>query len=365
MNILYDGMIFSMQTAGGINRYFANIISHLPEGCIPTLTTKRDLGVNVPAHPQLEIKRYHSFRPHRLTRRLETPYLRSLEWGNSYDLAHPTYYSLLTEQGFERYRCPVVVTVYDMIHELFPEDFQQLRTEKYVSEQKKQAVHRADAILCISENTKQDLIRLYPTVEDKIVVTYLATGMNMGMTQGEGPVPERPYFLFVGGRNLYKNFDGFLSALRQSALRYPDVLACVVGAAFTEAEAAQIETLGLTGHFKHYGHTDDRHLAKLYNRSLALIYPSRYEGFGIPPLEAMACETVVVGANVSSVPEVVGDAGLLFDPDSRELTDIMLALLAGSVDRAGLIQRGRQRAQKFRWDKTAAQTVEVYQKIAG
>jgi glycosyltransferase involved in cell wall biosynthesis len=189
--------------------------------------------------------------------------------------------------------------------------------------------------------------------------------MDIRLAQGAQPVPERPYFLFVGGRNSYKNFDGLLQAMSHAVTRFPDSVVCVVGAAFSAAEAAQIESLGLTGHMEHYGHADDRHLAKLYHRSLALIYPSRYEGFGIPPLEAMACETVVVGANVSSVPEVVGQAGLLFNPDSSELTDILLALLDGAVNREDLIQKGRQRAKDFSWDKTAAQTVTVYQAVAG
>ena len=363
MNILFDGKIFAMPRAGGINRYFANLISRLPSDCEPTLTTRQDLGINVPAHPRLNIKQYHPFRPHRVSRPLERAYFRSLERVCRYNLAHPTYYSLLTQQEFGCYRCPVVVTVYDMIHELFPQHFQ-FDTEKYVWEQKKQAVERADAILCISENTKQDLIAFHPSVAHKIFVTPLATEMDMRLTQGEQPVPDRPYFLFVGGRSLYKNFDGLLTALGPVVSRHPDALVCVVGAAFSEAESKTIESLGLSGHFAHYGQADDRHLAKLYHHSLALIYPSRYEGFGIPPLEAMACETVVVGADVSSVPEVVGDAGLLFHPDTGDLADILLALLDGKVDRGGLIEKGRQRAKNFSWDKTAAQTLEVYQKVA-
>lgn len=363
MDILFDGKIFAMQRAGGINRYFANLIARLPENCNPTLTTRQELGVTVPAHPRLSIKEYHPFRPHRISRPLEKAYFRSLERMHRYNIAHPTYYSLLTQQEFDCYRCPVVVTVYDMIHELFPQDLQ-TDTERSVWRQKKQAVERADAIICISENTKRDLIALYPQVEAKTVVTYLATEMDMSFTLGTQPVPERPYFLFVGGRNSYKNFDGLLTALHQVVPRWPNACVCVVGSAFSEAESKTIASLGLTGHFEHYGQADDRHLAKLYNRSLALLYPSRYEGFGIPPLEAMACETVVVGAAVSSVPEVVGDAGLLFDPDSSELTDILLALLGGSVDRDDLIQKGRQRAKHFSWDKTAAQTVAVYQKVA-
>jgi glycosyltransferase involved in cell wall biosynthesis len=364
MDVLFDGKIWAMQRAGGINRYFANLISRLPEDCNPTLTTRQELGVNAPAHSHLRIKPYHPFRPHRISRLLEKAYFRSLERVHQYHVAHPTYYSLLTQQEFNCYRCPVVVTVYDMIHELFPQNLQ-TEDERNVWRQKKQAVERADAILCISENTRRDLIALYPQVEAKTVVTYLATEMDLSFTSGTQPVPERPYFLFVGGRSSYKNFDGLLTSLSQITPRYPDVLVCVVGSAFSEAEQNTIASLGLTDHFLHYGSIDDRHLAKLYRHSLALVYPSRYEGFGIPPLEAMACETIVVGANVSSVPEVVGRAGLLFDPDSDELTDILLALLAGAVDRGDFIQRGRQRAGDFHWDKTTAQTVAVYRKIAG
>ena len=123
MNILYDGMIFSMQKAGGINRYFANIISRLPNTDTPTLTTRRDLGVNVPTHPRLRVKQFHPFRPHRISALVEKAYSRSVERAR-YSVAHPTYYSLLTQQELDCYRCPVVVTVYDMIHERFPENFQ-------------------------------------------------------------------------------------------------------------------------------------------------------------------------------------------------------------------------------------------------
>jgi glycosyltransferase involved in cell wall biosynthesis len=246
MDILYDGMIFSMQKAGGINRYFANIISRLPSNDSPTLTTRRDLGVNVPTHPRLRVKQFHPFRPHRISIPLEKAYFRSVEQ-RRYSVAHPTYYSLLTQQKFDCYRCPVVVTVYDMIHELFPADFQE-DYQRNVWEQKKQAVHRADAVLCISDNTKQDLVALYPSIENKIVVTHLATEMDISLAQGEQRVPDRPYFLFVGGRNSYKNFDGLLTAVSHAITQFPDVVVCVVGSAFSAAEAAQIESLGLTSH---------------------------------------------------------------------------------------------------------------------
>jgi len=116
---------------------------------------------------------------------------------------------------------------------------------------------------------------------------------------------------------------------------------------------------------EHYEQVTDAHLAKLYQHSVAFVYPSLYEGFGIPPLEAMSCGTPVVASNRSSLPEVVGDAGLLFDPDNPdELTDILTTLATDSSQRERMIAKGRERAKGFSWDKTVAQTLEIYREIS-
>jgi glycosyltransferase involved in cell wall biosynthesis len=108
----------------------------------------------------------------------------------------------------------------------------------------------------------------------------------------------------------------------------------------------------------------DRQLAALYRRSIAFVYPSLYEGFGIPPLEAMQCGTPVVAANRSSIPEVVGEAGVLFDPERpEELTEILVALASDETLRESLITRGHQRVQQFSWNTTAEKTVEVYRTL--
>jgi glycosyltransferase involved in cell wall biosynthesis len=113
-----------------------------------------------------------------------------------------------------------------------------------------------------------------------------------------------------------------------------------------------------------YTYASDAHLAKLYRCSIAFVYPSLYEGFGIPTLEAMSCGTPVVASNCASIPEVVGDAGLMFNPKSvSDLTDIMLFLLDNPTERDRLISKGHQRAKTFSWDKTVAQTLEVYQSV--
>jgi glycosyltransferase involved in cell wall biosynthesis len=143
------------------------------------------------------------------------------------------------------------------------------------------------------------------------------------------------------------------------------VALCVVGAPFNEREEKLILDLKLSDAIEQYGYVTDAHLAKLYRCSRAFVYPSFYEGFGIPPLEAMACGTAVIASNRSSIPEVVGDAGVLFDPaSSDELADILPGLHGDEGLREQLIARGYERAKSFSWEKTAAQTVEIYRSLA-
>ncbi len=197
-----------------------------------------------------------------------------------------------------------------------------------------------------------------------MTVTYLASEINASLSYGSESIPSRPYYLYVGGRDSYKNFDCLLMAFTKAVSVRPDVALCVVGPPFNETEAKLIAGLKLTDHIKHYGYVCDRHLAKLYRCSIAFVYPSLYEGFGIPPLEAMSCKTAVVASNCSSIPEVVGDAGLLFDPRvNSDLADILLLLLDSPMERDRLITAGGLRSKLFNWDKTAAQTFDIYRSV--
>jgi glycosyltransferase involved in cell wall biosynthesis len=357
MRILYDGYTFQMQAAGGINRYFAKIISGLPCDYSPILLAGDKRGANWPHHPKLQILSYRHFRPWRISRVVEKAYLSKLIC-QKYDLIHPTYYELLAQQEMGFCRSPIVLTVYDMIHERFSESLDPTGAQAAL---KRNAVLAAQSIICISHHTKKDLIELYPDIEDKIHVIHLASGIDETLSHGDQIVPEQPFFLYVGSRNSYKNFDGFLNSCAKVAQKMQDFALCVVGPAFTEDEQERITELGLTRYVKHYGQPDDHHLAKLYRCSAAFVYPSLYEGFGIPPLEAMSCGAVVVAASNSSIPEVVGDAALLFDAmHEDELTDILKAVLSHAVPREPLIAKGFIRAQQFTWEKTVTQTLEVY-----
>lgn len=363
MRILYDGKIYQIQTAGGINRYFENLINRLPKSFIPTLTSCESPNFHYPSHHNLKTYFYPKLKlPSKLSSGLQKYYFRSINSINNFDVAHPTYYKLLTRLELNKYKCPVVLTVHDMIYEIFPEIADPYGQK---ADYKRKAILAADAIICVSQNTKKDLLERYPSLEDKITVTYLASDVDASLSHGSEAVPSRPYYLYVGSRNKYKNFDGLLQAFAKTVSIQPEVVLCIVGSPLNNIEEKLIAELKLANHIEYYGYVSDNHLAKLYRCSVAFVYPSLYEGFGIPPLEAMSCGTAVVASNCSSIPEVVGDAGLLFEPKAiQDLADILLLLLNSSTERDRLIQKGYQRTQAFSWDTTAAQTINVYQSVS-
>ncbi len=364
MRIFYDGGIYAIYSkqSGGISRYFDNLISRLPNNFYPTLTTARPRQGSHPHHPNLNLFRYSiDIPPKRINYWIRANYFQAIYNKSNPQIAHPTYYSLVTNREIVKYQCPVVITVLDMIHEIFSDSRDPLG---YMAEVKRKAVFSAQSILCISESTKRDLLDRYPSLADRTTVTLLATELDESYIYAEDPVPARPYYLYVGARDGYKNFDRLLIAFSQVATKFPDLALCVVGAPFSKEESHRIAELNLVQKIEHYGFASDRQLAKLYNHSIALVYPSLYEGFGIPPLEAMACGTAVIAANRSSIPEVVGGAGLLFDPQSTdELVDRLSFLLEYPSARAAEIDRGKQQVQKFSWHRTAIQTADVYRSL--
>ena len=367
MRILYDGQMYGWQVAGGINRYFSNVIGRLPSDYEPTLLVGQTNPVNFPSHANLKVYKYggslpqleqFSYRLGRYSAKVRDRLLTEFCARGRFDLFHPTYYMLLTRRPIGSYRAPTVLTVWDMIDEVFPAEMDPTGEH---AECKRRAVLAADRVICISEHTKKDLLARYPVPEERVSVTYLASEIDESLSHGNESVPARPYFLYVGSRSPYKNFDGLLRAFAKVVSMRPTVTLCVVGASFSDDETRKINGLGLTRHIENYVHANDRHLAKLYRCSLALVYPSLYEGFGLPPLEAMACGTATLVANTSSLPEVVGEAGLLFDPlRDDDLISMLLVLIDDSAMREELIRKGRLRAREFGWEKTVARTLEVY-----
>jgi glycosyltransferase involved in cell wall biosynthesis len=364
MKILYDGFIFSAQRGGGISRYFASIIRRLPVTWTPVVRSRKNPEVVRPEHPRLRIGAFpfDVIKPQILSNRVGKVYFHIVDTVVSYDLFHPTYHFVLPEEHVQRRRCPLVVTVHDMIPEIFSSDLDPTGVD---GRAKRSAIEAADAIICVSQNTKRDLQERYKIPDARITVTYLASDINSGMSFGAEAVPDAPYCLFMGNRGIYKNFARVLLAFARVAESWRELVLCVVGEPFKANENELIRALNLKGRVSCLDFVPDSHLAKLYRCSQALLYPSLYEGFGIPPLEAMACGTVVITSNCASLPEVVGDAAIKVNPESiDDIAEAIVSLKDLGSHRNTLIDQGLEQSRKFKWDETVRQTMDIYKSIA-
>jgi glycosyltransferase involved in cell wall biosynthesis len=275
--------------------------------------------------------------------------------------------------------CPSVVTIYDLSFLLYPESFKRAK-RFYLGLFTRLSARRARRIIAISESTKRDVVRRLGVSPEKVQVVYcgidetlrpLAKDQVADFRSKRG-LPER-FVLFVGTIEPRKNVTRLIEAFAD--LRSFDAaqdrfaicdLRLVIGGAkgwFYEDVFARVKELGLEGEVMFPGYIPVSELPLWYNAAELLVYPSLYEGFGLPPLEAMACGTPVVAANTSSLPEVVGEAGLTVDPlDVEGLAEAMRRALSDAALRQEMRERGLQRARGFSWTKTALETVQVYRR---
>lgn len=366
MKIIYDSQIFAQQQFGGISRYICALASQMSR--VPNV----DVKIVAPLHINQYLKVadraivsgvYVQRLPKtaRIIKALSAGLCGPMSRMMRPDIVHETYYS---ERPLCRSKVPHVLTVYDMIEERFPDSF---GAGYPVAQLKKFAVNRAEHILCISENTRRDLLEIHSLPEDRMTVTYLGyDALPQTGLQAQTLVGSAPYILHVAGRRGYKNFDGLLRAYAASPwLKANFRLVCFGAGALSAEELGLMAWLGLpTNQVIHVGGGDDR-LAALYKGAAAFVYPSRYEGFGIPPLEAMSLDCPVICSKTSSIPEVVGDAGEYFDPD--DLDSIRIAIervLQSSARRAELVLLGRERCKRFSWERCAEETLAVYRRLA-
>lgn len=360
MNILYDYQIFAMQKYGGISRYFYEIIQRMCQRDAVSVYAGRN--ANGYGLRKLHLTDYRAGKtfphiPHsglgRLQHFLNRHGFRRYAQTHQVDIYHPTYYDDLNI-----HKGRLVVTVHDMIHELYPQWF---GVNNATTQQKKRILSHADGIVAISENTKRDLMRLFDVPESKIRVIYEANSMQLKCHDPR--IVERPYILFVGMRAGYKNFANLLQAFAHSSYRDEVDLVCFGGGALSVAEQAMIHKAKLDEHVRQMAGADTV-LANLYTYAEALIYPSQYEGFGLPPLEAMHYGTPVLVSNASCIPEIVGDAGLYFDPLSVEDMQAKIDTCLGDIDlRKNLAEKGYQREKCFSWDKCVSEMHEFYREI--
>lgn len=363
MNVLFDAQIFRQQRYGGISRYFCELATRLDAtpGVTARIVAPHHRNEYLAELPAGVVEGWHSKHWKRLGkvsrfagRMLERRITARLKP----DVIHETYFwgSPLRHPGALK-----VLTVYDMIHERFADRFD---ANDPTPAAKRKAVAEADHVICISHSTKRDLLALLPVDEAKVSVIHLASSL----VPPAAPVASSgaPYLLYVGDRWTYKNFGQLVDAVGASPLLRDFRIVCFGGGAITPAEWAAIDGAGIARERIAQQHGDDAELARLYAGAFCLVYPSLYEGFGIPPLEAMQCDCPVVCSNTSSIPEVVGDAAQSFDPTQPGALQAALeALVSSNARRDELIARGRERRRQFSWDACATDTLALYRKLRG
>jgi glycosyltransferase involved in cell wall biosynthesis len=357
MKILYDHQVFSWQKFGGVSRYFAELMA-----CSKGLFEYDLSGI---FSENEYIKNKGKYRPFPLRSSFKGK-TRIINVINKYDskrkikaghfsILHPTYYDLYILRLKERKR-PYVLTVYDMIHEKFPEYF---TGEKDLTRSKKKLMINAEKIIAISHSTKTDIRELYPEIkEDKIVVTHLGTSAKKLNIKAE----KTDYILFTGQRGAYKNFDIFVRAVAPLLLKYDLRLVCT-GGGLNRRERQSVVDLGIGDRIICKFATEND-LQNLYSGALAFVFPSLYEGFGIPVLEAFAAGCPAVLSNTSSLPEVGGNAAVYFDPRSMdEIRTGVEKIVSSPSLRIDLAKRGQERLKEFSWERCALETCKVYEQI--
>jgi glycosyltransferase involved in cell wall biosynthesis len=356
MNILYDQTIFRLQRYGGISKYFCELVGkyidsneiHMFKGININeydLDQYKSKFASYTSYKIPEIK-YTGFITNKLNNRLFDRKYASLDTG----VYHPTYYKANLAKFS---KLPTVLTVHDMIYELFPENFW---NSKWVIESKKASINSADAIICISENTKTDMLKFYDVPEYKISVVYMGnTPPNKIKTHQHS----KPYLLFVGDRSApYKNFWPFFEVYLKEFKDEFDLV--LFGNGLSKQESKFIDDNALKNKVIQIQGDNDI-LWSVYENAHCLVYPSLYEGFGIPVVEAMSVGCPVVACNASSIPEVAGNAGILFNPKSAE--SMINAISLVKHRRQELILSGYARAEQFSWDKVAKETMDVYESL--
>ena len=269
--------------------------------------------------------------------------------------------------------CPIITTVHDVAFRKFPRLFP-AKHSVLLNTLIPIAVHRAARVIVGSENTKRDLIQYYRVPEQKIAVTpYAADAIYQPMDRADARQAvrdrfgiARPYVLSVGVLQPRKNLPRLVRAFAEIRHEVPHVLVLVGKQGWAHWDLQQaIKETRIADRIVFTNYVADADLPVLYAGADLFVYPSIYEGFGLPPLEAMACGTAVLTSNSSSLPEVVGDAGRMVDPlDMEALAREMEALLLDRAERERLAAAGLERSKRFSWDETARQTVQVYEAVA-
>jgi glycosyltransferase involved in cell wall biosynthesis len=362
MKILYDYQIFSLQKYGGISRYFCELMKNFPAEHKYDLSLifsenhylKENYGLlkkwNIV--PDREFKGKHFI--NEKIKFINQYYSKHFISANNFDLFHPTFYNKYFHSVLKK---PYIITVHDLTVFKYKDYFYKphpiISNMEYV-------IKNANRIISVSENTKKDLIDILNINSDKIDVIYHGYS-NIGLNKKREGIDSK-YILFVGLRNKYKNFKTFAEVISKLFAREKELKLVCVGKAFNSEELTFLSNLKILDKTI-VMNPDDSKLNDLYSNALMFVYPSLYEGFGMPILEAFANNCPVCLSNTSCFPEIAGKAGAYFDPtDHESILSVIEKVLYNNDFAQELIQAGQSRLKIFSWSKTIQETFNSYKK---
>lgn len=363
MKILYDHQAFSNEKFGGVSKYFCELMKNIP--------VQNQINLSLVLSDNQYLKEDYNFfkktiipwsdKEFRgkafLKRRIDflnRQYSRYSISLNKYDLFHPTFYD-----GYflGRLKKPYIITVHDLIVFKFKDTL--YRKDDLRRRMEKEVIKNAGRIISISQNTKKDIVDIFGIPPEKIDVIY--HGFNKPEIKAK-PNPYGAYILFVGRRGGYKNFKTFIKAI-SNLLGEEEIKLICVGEPFNKEEMTEMNELNIMARSLAV-RVDEKALNNLYSNALVFVYPSLYEGFGMPVLEAFANDCPVCVSHTSCFPEIAGDAAAYFDPESPEsILESIKTVLYDCRVKKQMIAAGRKRLDNFSWVKTGEETAISYKKV--
>jgi len=363
MKILFDHQIFTIQEYGGISNYFSKLFDNFngDKNMVTRIALKYSNNVYLKENNNVLTQSFFPTKQFRGRYRIQNVLnkrisIKKLKKGD-FDIFHSTYY----DPYFLKYLNgkPFVLTVFDMIHEKYIKN-----PKDKVIEWKKLLVEKADKIIAISQNTKNDIIEILGVNEKKIKVISLAGNTKIvDIIKPDFEIPEK-YLLYIGLRNGYKNFNFFLESIA-SILSNDSTLSllCIGGGKLNKTEKNLIKSLKITGKVKQYS-IENKYLSYIYKNAQAFVLPSLYEGFGIPILEAYSNDCAAVLSEHGSMPEVGGDCAVYFNPQNKNsIKESVLKVLNSEQLKKELVAKGKKRVKSFSWELCSTETLDVYKSV--
>lgn len=361
LRILFDHEIFSEQRYGGISRYFKYVM----DGISATDDIVYKLGIISSDNQYIRNEKhllrnptFNFFSSKRKELKRNNSYCTRLVKENNFSVLHPTYFNPYLLKYLKK---PLVLTVHDMTYEALPHLFPESDPTPYF---KRLMMQKADVVIAISEATKQDILKYTNIKEAKITVIHHGIDANLNNYQEVNGLP-KDYILFVGGRWHYKNFFLLIDAFEMLSADYPKLkLVLAGGGELGFGETEYILRKKLTDKVIYYSPNDGQ-LNTLYKNATCFVYPSRYEGFGLPILEAFKNNCPVVLSDINCFKEVAGDAALYFSAtDSQEMITQIKTIINNQKLSRELVIAGRKQLELFGLDKCIDKTIAVYRSLA-